>query len=106
MDFKRKFRKLDEFEKSKLKNDEKEALFRTFSISKYLSLQFSISFNPHLPFSRDWPICITDFKKPETERIKNFQALLESHDSNDIALLRDPKYYVVSEEIRNSIINS
>lgn len=34
VDFKRKFRKEPEFEKSRLNDKEKEALFRTFSLSK------------------------------------------------------------------------
>lgn len=46
---------------------------------------------------------MTDMKKPEVERIRGLKTLLLDLAPTDLALLRDPRYYVVPKVIREDL---
>lgn len=45
-----------------------------------------------------------DMKKPEPERIRGLMTLLQNHGPKDLALLKDPRYYVVPEKAKLDLL--
>lgn len=45
-------------------------------------------------------------KKPEQERVRGLKTLLQDHGSEDLALLRDPKFYVVPASVRADMLKN
>lgn len=103
VDFKRKYLKTPEFAKSKLSYEEKSALFRTFSLSKLIILFFEEDIQKFAYFMQ-LILTTIDMKKPEPERIRGLMTLLQNHGPTDLALLKDPRYYVVPEKAKLDLL--